>query len=265
MSVTHIKTRDATVNLDAKSMKKLEDSQVESFDTEYVEDGRWDTVRARIDQDFPSGDFTFLDVGGGNGKFADCLLAQYPESTGTVLDNSEVLSARNQPNERKTVILDSVENLGHIDTKFDIVCVHWLLHHLVSDSYIQTRQNQLSTLKAVDALLTARGRVSVFENVYSGWLIENLPGLIIYHLTSAKAIRAITRRLGANTAGVGVCFLSKNQWYSTTRNAGLQILSYAEPDNWIWPLRPEWKVCLHIRRICVGHFWLSTRKGEGLP
>lgn len=239
-------------------MKKLDDSQVESFDTEYVEEGRWDTVKAHIDQDFPDGDFSFLDVGGGNGKFADRLLAQYPRSVGTVIDNSEILLARNQSNERKTVILDSVENLGQLDTKYDIVCVHWLLHHLVGDSYTLTRQNQLSTLKATKGLLTARGRVSVFENIYSGWLFENLPGLIIYHLTSMKAIRAITRNLGANTAGVGVCFLSKSQWYSTVRHADLKVLSYAEPDNRIWPVRPSWRMCLHIRSICIGHFWLSA-------
>lgn len=239
-------------------MKKLDDSQVESFDVEYVEGGRWDTIRARIDQDFPGGEFTFLDVGGGNGNFADRLLAQYPESIGTIIDNSEVLLARNRPNERKTIILDSVENLGQMNRRYDIVCVHWLLHHLVSDSYTQTRQNQLSTLNTVAGLLTAHGRVSVFENIYSGWLFEHLPGLMIYHLTSAKAIRTITRSMGANTAGVGVCFLSRKQWYSTLGRADLRILNYAEPDKWIWPLRLEWKVFLHIRRICTGHFWLGA-------
>ena len=241
-----------------KAIKKLDDSQVESFDTEYVMGSRWDTVKARIDQDFPAGDFSFLDVGGGNGKFADRLLAQYPTATGTVLDNSEVLLARNQAHERKTLIRDSVENLGGIEAKYDVICVHWLLHHLVSDSYAQTRQNQRATLKALAALMSLGGRMSVFEDMYNGWLFDGLPGQLIYHLTSTKAIAAITRRMSANTAGVGVRFLSKKQWFATIHSAGLQALSYTEPDNSVDPLRPEWRVFLHIQRICVGHFWLCT-------
>src|SRR5258706_3977835 len=130
----------------SQAIKKLDDSQVESFDTEYVKEGRWDTIRAHIDKDFPGGEFTFLDVGGGSGNFADRLLAQYPKSVGTIIDNAEVLLEKNRPNERKPLIWDSVENLRQMSMRYDMVCVHWLLHHLVSDSYAQTRQNQLSTL-----------------------------------------------------------------------------------------------------------------------
>ena len=79
------------VCLEAEAMKKLDDSQVESFDTDYVTGARWETVKARVDRDFPGGDFRFLDLGGGNGVFTDCLLEAYPKAQGTVLDNSELL------------------------------------------------------------------------------------------------------------------------------------------------------------------------------
>lgn len=239
-------------------MKKLDDSQVEAFDTDYVEGGRWDTVKARIDQDFPNGDFCFLDVGGGNGVFTDRLLGAYPNASGTVLDNSELLLSRNKKNERKTLVCESAENLSRIMEKFDLVCVHWLLHHLIGDSYGQTRRNQLAMLESLIGLLTKRGRISLFENMCNGWLIDNLPGQIIYQITSVKVIAGITRRLGANTAGVGVCYLSKNAWFSTIRKSGLEVLNYSEPDNWVWPLRPEWRIFLHMRNIRVGHFWLRV-------
>ena len=242
-------------------MRKLADSQVEAFDTEYVDDRRWDAVRVRIDQDFPRGEFRFLDVGGGNGAFSDRLLAHYPRAIGTVLDNSELLLSRNERNARKTCICDSVKHVGHIGEKYDLISVNWLLHHLVGDSYVKTRQNQLATLKSLRALLTTCGRVSIFENMYNGWLIENLPGQIIYHLTSAKAIAAIARRMGANTAGVGVCFLSKSEWLSTIREAGLAVVSYVEPDNWVWRMPPMWRILLNIRERRVGHFWLTAPEG----
>lgn len=241
-------------------IKKLEDFQLESFDTELVVGDRWDTVTERLDEDFPSAEFSFLDIGGGNGRFADRLLEKYTKATGTVLDNSDLLLSRNEPNERKTTIHDSVENLGCVNTKYDLICVHWLLHHLVSSSYTQTRRNQLMTLQRLPGLLTARGRVSLYENTCEGWLVENWPGRLIYYLTSSKWIAPVTRRMGANTGGVGICYLSKNQWLDTIREADLQVLKYREPQNWIRPLpRPEYRVLLNIRDIRVAHFWCNAR------
>lgn len=241
-------------------MKKLDDSQVEVFDTDHVNDERWLTVKTVIDREFPAGEFTFLDVGGGNGMFADRLLEAYPHSKGTVLDNSEVLLSRNQPNERKAILLDSVENLDRINMRYDIIIVNWLLHHVVGESHALTRRNQISTLRTLGTLLTERGRISVFENVYDGLLIESLPGWLIFQLSANQAISPITRRLGANTAGVGVCFLSKKQWLSTMNNAALEVLRYAEPDSWVWRVPLSWKIFLNIRRRYVGHFWLRPRE-----
>jgi hypothetical protein len=241
-----------------QTMKKLDDSQVEAFDTEYVHDYRWELIKNHIDQDFPNGDFNFLDVGGGNGTFTDRLLKQYPKATATVLDSSELLLSRNLPNPRKTCICESVENLSYLEGKYDLISVNWLLHHLVGESYQQTRRNQLITLKTISTLLTSRGRVSVFENMYEGWLLRNLPGQLIYYFTSLKSIARFTRTMGANTAGVGVCFLSKNQWLSTIREAGIEVRNYTEPDNWVWQISPLWRIFLHVRDRYVGHFWLSS-------
>jgi hypothetical protein len=39
-------------------MKQLEDSQLEAFDTEYVNDKLWQIVKEKIDQDFPEGNLS---------------------------------------------------------------------------------------------------------------------------------------------------------------------------------------------------------------
>ena len=236
----------------------LDDSQLESFDTEYVVGNRWDTVRKCIDRDFPAGRFRFLDVGGGNGKFADRLLETYPQAQGTVLDNSELLLSKNIENSRKTVILASVDDLGNLAETYDLICVHWLLHHLVGGRYQVSRQHQLTALCRLGNVLSADGRLCVFENIYTGWWVESMPGWLIFQLTSIKFIAALTKRLGANTAGVGVCFLSKSQWFKTIKDASLQVQDYSEPDDWIWPLRIYWKILLHLRSVRVGHFWIRS-------
>lgn len=235
-------------------MKQLEDSQLETFDTEYVNDKRWQIIKEQIDRDFPKGDFTFLDVGGGNGLFADRLLSNYPKSRGTVLDNSELLLAKNKSNSRKSLICDSVEHLAQLDGKYDLICFNWLLHHLVGNSYSETRQNMSAALEAVIPLLTPRGRVSIFENMYNGLIFDGLPSHLIFTLTSNQAIAGLTKKMGANTAGVGVCFLSHNQWFSTITKANFKILSYIAMDKQPNPL--HWKFFLHTGHLCKGFFWL---------
>jgi SAM-dependent methyltransferase len=155
-------------------------------------------------------------------------------------------------------VCESVERLDRFEDRFDLVSVHWLLHHLVGASYRQTRRNQLQTLRALKGLLTPRGRISIFENMYQGWVFEDLPGRLIYHATAARTMAALSRRMGANTAGVGVCFLSRRQWMASFRDGGLEVVAYTEPDHWAWSMRLSWRVLLHLREWRVGHAWLRA-------
>lgn len=235
--------------------KKLSNTQLRNFDKEYVSEKRWKIIKKRIDQDFPHGNFSCLDIGGGNGMFADKLLNSYPSCRVTVLDNSQLLLAKNLPNKRKTTFCESVANISQFDMKFDLITINWVLHHLVSNSYQETRKNISQTLQNAAILLSPNGRISIFENMYNGLIVDQLPSILIYHLTSAQGIRFLIRRMGANTAGVGVCFLSKNQWDSTIKNARLKILDYTDDSPWTIPVIR--KILLHLGNIRVGHFWLG--------
>lgn len=241
-------------------LRKLSDEQVEAFDREYVDADRLARVRSHIDADFPDGRFSFLDVGGGNGRFADQLLATYPQSRGTVLDNSETLLARNQQDPRKALRLGSAGDLDALDGQFDLLSMHWLLHHLVGDSYGETRANQCRALGSLRRLLTGRGRVSVFENDYVGWAPDPLPTYLIYAITASKRLAPVARALGANTAGVGVCFNSHEGWRRLIERAGLCLVDHSEPDR--WQRRIPWyaKLALGLRDVRVGHYWLQHGK-----
>src|SRR5438876_5406232 len=97
---THIQTwteRSPMEQLMERLVERLTDDQLEAFDTESVNDQRWIPIHRCLDRDFPDGQFTFLDLGGGNGTFADRLLEDYPSSSGVVLDNSQLLLNRNKP------------------------------------------------------------------------------------------------------------------------------------------------------------------------
>jgi len=241
-------------------MEQLSNEQLKEFDKEYVNDSLWAPIKRCMDRDFPDGDFSFLDVGGGNGVFADRVLAAYPKATGVVLDNSQLLLSRNRQTPRKQAIIGDVENLERLgEKKFDIVFFNWLLHHLVSRTYSQSRENIDRALRASKPLLTNRGRVSIYENMYNGVLIDGLASWIIYRLTTAKTIARLVKKGGANTAGVGVCFLSYAQWCFSIKRAGYRIFDYTNDDVWLIPKMKArmWATFLHIGNIRCGHFWLS--------
>ena len=237
-------------------IQQLSDEQLATFDTEYVNEARWTIVNTMIQQSFPSGEFTFLDVGGGNGRFTDRILNAYPNAEGSVLDNSALLLERNRSHSRKTLIHASVEDLANHSQHYDIVFINWVLHHLVSQSYAQSRSNIVSTLNIVASLLSERGKISIFENMYDGLIIDSLPSYLIFHLTNSKAIAPLIRKLGANTAGIGVCFLPQKQWTSVFRQSCLHLLNYTDdPSDWHVPL--QHRLFLHLGYIRVGHFWLA--------
>ncbi|MDH5325920.1 MAG: hypothetical protein OEY58_10695 [Gammaproteobacteria bacterium] len=167
----------------------------------------------------------------------------------------------NSENSRKRIICDSVENLaGYKEEKgcYDVVFFNWLLHHLVGDSYSETIKNIKSCISESKHLLSARGRISIFENNYDGILIDTLPSYMVFQLTSMKAIAPITRKLGANTAGVGVCFLSRKSWEQVIQDSGLSLQDYSEELKRTIPFHR--KLLLHLRDLNIGHYWCGVNK-----
>jgi ubiquinone/menaquinone biosynthesis C-methylase UbiE len=236
-------------------IEQLDEEQLGKFDKEHVNDRRWTPINRCIDRDFPDGEFKFLDLGGGNGLFADRVLANYPKSTCVVLDSSRSLLNKNKLHSRKRTVFDSVENLHrYVDEKYDLIFFNWLLHHLVGKTYSQSKENIKRTLRSAKSLLANEGRLSIYENMYNGLIIDRAPSWIVYHLTSSKAMAKLVKRR-ANTAGVGVCFFSYKRWCSVLRQSGFRVLDYTNDD--VWNIHWTWTAFLHIKHIRCGHFWLA--------
>ncbi|MBN3879170.1 MULTISPECIES: trans-aconitate 2-methyltransferase [unclassified Nostoc] len=245
-----------------KVIRRLNNQQLQQFDREYVGNLEWKTLKSLIEHNFNGQTFSFLDIGGGNGIFTDRILKNYPESVGTVIDNASILLELNKPDIRKTLLLASVEELNNIcaeNTKFDLIFFNWSLHHFVQDSYHETRKIQYEALINACNLLSENGYISIFENIYDGIVFTKLPSYLIFYLTSSKILASTMKKMGANTAGCGVCFLSKAQWEDTITKAGLIVSQYTDYEKWknINILR---RIFLHIGPVRHGHFWLSKKQ-----
>ena len=165
-----------------------------------------------------------------------------------------MLLSRNRPDSRKRTVLGSATELEKVPGRFDIVSVNWVFHHLVGDTYAESRANVIASLRACARLGT---RISVWENMYDGHWIDGLPGWLIYRLTSLKSLAKLTRFAGANTAGVGVCFQSRRQWEKNFADAGLEIIS-AEKDVPFMASRRLLRAALHLKPVGLAHFWLKA-------
>lgn len=203
-----------------ESALKLDSEQTKAFDVEYVDQALFDRTLAQVD----TGEVTeVLDVGGGNGLYADKLVEYFPGARVTNLEPDAYLAGRNQAHPRKRVVVNDFQHADLAPGSFDLVFFSWVLHHFVGESYRRTLGLQADGLAAARRLVKPGGKVVIFENYYDGLALDDLPGRMIYELTRSKALSPFTARLGANTAGVGVAFHSKQAWHRLIEQAGLAI------------------------------------------
>jgi SAM-dependent methyltransferase len=239
------------------STNLLADDQLVAFDTEYVDDVRWKPIAIGLDE-LPS-DISFLDIGGGNGVFVDRVLEAYPSASGIVGDNAAMLLDLHAQRAGKTTIrLDALALPDAALERVDVVFLNWVLHHLVeTGDYETTRRNIVRVLADVRWLLKPGGRLSVYENMYDGSVLHNAPSHLIFGATSSRRLARVTRRFGANTAGVGVCFQSEASWRKIFDEAGFEVVSFT-PDE-VWPMSTVKRLGLMIRSVRCGQFWLAPR------
>ena len=241
-------------------LRKLDQDQLDYFaqDGHVVYDDQWHEQTGRIPAEVAdaNADFRVLDIGGANGRFSDRLLSEYPRAQAVVLDNSEHLLSQNQPNDRKKIVLGSATDLPSLfeSEKFDFIFINCLLHHLVTSSYQESRRVIAQVLSDMSGVLAANGRISIWENIFEGVFWHGLPGRMIFEITSIPAMARLVRKLGANTAGVGVCFLSRNQWEQELESAGMRLRA----TGWM-PMRlPLYqRIPLGIGKIGAVHMWCS--------
>jgi ubiquinone/menaquinone biosynthesis C-methylase UbiE len=217
-----------------------------------------------------SGPFKVLDLGGGNGLFADQLLARFPKSSVTILDISSLLLAKNKPSYRKELIHGSIECMANIlvGRRFDYITMNWVLHHLVGNSYTACRKNCLETLMRCKLLLEPNGMLVVAENMFDGYMGSNLPSRLIYTLTAIRwpwFVR-LTKHF-FNTAGVGVYFQSRWAWHQMFAEAGYDVIVFQQGLLWWWlvhSLRGLMFHLLFIKSVSQGHFFLKPKNGQSI-
>ena len=209
---------------------ELSDDRVENFDHDTTAITTAALIAGRINQAFSDRSaLSLLDVGGGNGTFLDAMLLAMPrDSFGTIVEMSGPMVERNTTSERKCVIhANFLDWAASVDAaqRFDVIFFNFVLHHFVGKRRAESIRLQTRALNAAKALLSVGGLIVVYEIHYNGLFQHELPSKLIHLFTSSAALAPIVRRLGANTAGYGVCFHSETYWRTLFATSELRVVS----------------------------------------
>ena len=180
-----------------------------------------------------------IDLGGGSGCFANDVKLFFDrkniKTDITVIDYCEYIEWKNFKNINfvKRSIFDELDHIKN--ESIDIIFINDVLHHLVYDSYKKSRIAQRKLFRLVFAKLKKGGYFFIGERCCQNPIIKDFSSPIIYYLTSSKRklIRRMSKKIGANSAGVGVCFLSSKLWCKIANQSGFIIIDKISTP-WYW-------------------------------
>ena len=170
-----------------------------------------------------------LDIGGGTGHFASVVMNYYKSNDVEVYVIDPVCEEALRNGETGVnFICDSAENLSSIfeENTFDIIFANRVFHHFVQSSWQKSLKGMDECMHAIYALLKNDGLFCVMDHFYDGAILDWGSSLLCYTFTSIKEphIAKILKRMGAESAGVGTCFLSEKMWKDKLERTGFDIL-----------------------------------------
>ena len=201
-----------------------------------------------------------LDIGGGNGVFA-LSLKKYFKDKGSeieiyVVDPVEYKAFEKHANEIH-FIKDSAANLSKLfqQETFDLIFANNVFHHFVSGGWSTAIHGIGNVLLEAKKILKKDGLICITDFFYDGYDgFDTLPSRMIYRLTSCTTpvLAKIMKKMGAVSVGVGVCFLSKQKWFSLFSQSDLVVEMFQEgfvdKRNGIKKL---YDICFCIKRCVV--------------
>ena len=172
-----------------------------------------------------------LDIGGATGHLA-YLLKKYYEHNGAevyVVDSTsyDTWSESGFGNDVH-FICDSVENLKDLfeDNTFDLIFANRVFHHFVQSSWQRSLKGIDECMQTIHSLLKVDGCFCIMDHFYNGALIDSGSSFLVYTFTSIHnpLIAKLVKKMGAESAGVGTCFLSEQMWKHKLGKSGFDII-----------------------------------------
>ncbi len=193
---------------------QLSDEALTPFNDDFTAGPIWPALRDALAA-YDGTSVRALDIGGGAGVFADKLLEAFACWQVVLLDNSPFLLSSNTVHPRKTLLQANAEQIaaepGPVAGQFDVIFLNLVLHHLVTRWHGQSRKLQGRVIAAAASRLKPQGRIVVIEQVCVPHVPRFPAGRLVYEASSSRLLARVAKRMGANTAGVGVLFFNTGE------------------------------------------------------
>jgi len=177
-----------------------------------------------------------LDIGGSRGYFA-LNVKEYFCNTDcdvTVVDNTR-FDTWTDFSKRITFIEASVDDINKIfpEDTVDIVFANRVFHHFVRDDWRKTLEGIDQIIKKIYKIIRGNGILCITEHFFNGLLIDSFSGRLVYEISSSRrrTIIAQCKKIRVESAGVGVCFLSKKIWIKKLTDNKFKIEKIDESKN----------------------------------
>jgi ubiquinone/menaquinone biosynthesis C-methylase UbiE len=200
-----------------------------------------------------------LDVGGASGYFAMALSKYFGEKICeiVVVDTTKystwIVVNRSNNIHNINFIEDFVENLNKYfsENTFDLIFANRVFHHFVNKTWEKTIASINYSMAQITRVLKNDGCFCVTDYFYDGYFFNTSSSKIIYTLTSCKnpLLISIFRKIESQSAGIGVCFLSRKMWFDLFDRNGLSVEQLREgcPVNYSLFRKFIYKIILLIK------------------
>lgn len=109
---------------------------------------------------------------------------------------------------------------------FDYIFCNMFFHHLIGDNFKHSAMLRKMCIDKMKKVLKPDGKIGIIDNINDGILWNQASCRILYFFTTTKnsLIVQVCKKLGSNSAGVGVCMLSRKMWHKLVEDAGMNII-----------------------------------------
>jgi len=186
-----------------------------------------------------------LDIGGGSGYFSNLVHEYFSDINCEiyVIDTTRY-DTWTELSDKITFIEGSAEDIDKLfeAETFDIVFAKFVFHHFVKNTWTGSVKCMKSVMPQIKTVLKKDSYLCMVEELFDGFFGSTSASRMIYFFTTVKIpfLARFFKNMGAQSAGVGVCFLSKKMLYKLFKDSNLEIEESKET-----PVR-EMKWYMHV-------------------